>query len=312
MRFSTYISRGKGSAIKGLVFVFCVTTVSMNAQQEWGYTQYVFNLYDINAAYAGNHNSGSFGLRHRSQWIGFEGAPVTQALSFHAPLCNEKLGAGIKLLNESIGARNRQVVKASVAFKLALGESKLSFGFAGGMQRQGINRSKLTAAEQEDAQFVNLPSSVATPVIDASIFFNSKTVYFGIESNNINRGKFIKRENSFSRLYYNVSLVGGYLKKIRENSMLQFSALLKFSEPAELQVDGNILYLINNKYWLGAGYRWEYGPHAMAAINFTEHFRLGLSFDIATNQMRASNDGSAEIFLGYNLKNRSGKSIRYF
>lgn len=296
-----------------LVFLLIVSAApKAGAQQEWGYTQYLFNLYDINSAYAGNHNSGSFALRHRSQWIGFEGAPVTQQFSFHAPVFHEKVGVGIKILNESIGARNQQMIKGSVAYKVRLHEATLSMGIAGGILRQGIDRTKLTAADAADVQLMNMNGPVVTPVIDASIFFNTKKFYLGVESARLNRSAYHYTDQSLARLYYNLSIVGGFMKTVKQTDMLQLSTLIKLSENNLWQAEVDLLYLKNNKYWFGGGYRFLSGINILACLNLTEHLRLGASFDIATNEIRSANNGSAEVFIGYNLKNRSGKSIRYF
>ncbi len=283
-----------------------------DAQQEWGYTQYLFNLYDINQAYAGNHRSTSFSLRHRSQWLGMEGAPVTQQFSFHAPLMNEKIGIGLRVMNESIGARKQQSVSGSCAYKIHFGEKTLSVGMTGGMIRQAIDRPKLSAADQLDVQLQNISAAVLIPVVDASVFFNTKTFYTGLQSCRINRTLYNSDKGSLARLYYNLNLVAGYMKKIGSDNLVQLSTLVKYSEGKLWQAEWNLLYLMRNKIWFGGGYRLNSGCNLLGSINITTHFRMGFSYDFPISALRKTNDGSAEIFLGYNLKNRSGKSIRYF
>lgn len=62
----------------------------MRAQQDFLKSQYMFNLFSINPAYAGSRDVMEVSLSHRSQWVGFEGAPQTQVLSVHAPLTKRK------------------------------------------------------------------------------------------------------------------------------------------------------------------------------------------------------------------------------
>jgi len=197
-----------------IVLSICVLSFKIEAQQEWGYTQYLFNLYDINSAYAGNHGAGSFGhgagsfgVRYRSQWIGMAGAPETQYISFHSPLAGEKAGLGVKVLNENIGARSLTSAKVSGAYKLRFNQAALSFGLAGGVMRQGVDVNSIKAYDQNDVQLQNLPDQTLTPTIDASVFFNTNRFYAGIESGNINRSKTSAIEHSLSRLYYNISTV---------------------------------------------------------------------------------------------------------
>jgi len=64
--------------------------------------QYLNNGLIINPAYAGSRDVLSGTLMHRSQWIGFEGAPVSQILAIHSPLKNDKIGLGLMIDNFSI------------------------------------------------------------------------------------------------------------------------------------------------------------------------------------------------------------------
>ena len=41
-------------------------------------SQYLFNGLVINPAYAGSRDALTGNLTHRQQWVGFEGAPITQ------------------------------------------------------------------------------------------------------------------------------------------------------------------------------------------------------------------------------------------
>jgi len=295
-----------------MVVMISMSALNISAQQEWNYSQYLFNLYDINSAYAGNHNTMSFALRHRSQWIGLEGSPSTQQFSLHTPMMNGKLGVGLKMNMDQIGARTQQSGRLSVAYRLKLASGTLSMGVAGGVIRQSIDRNKLHSADEQDVVLQGLNSPAITPVADFSVFYSTKKFYAGVDCGRINRSPFGFSENSIARLYYNASLVAGYMKRVGDDNMIQLSGLYKYSEGKLWQAELNLLYLYRNKAWFGAGYRLQCCFQVFACANISEHFRLGLSYDLADGEMRSSNDGSAEIFLGYTLKNRSGKSVRYF
>jgi len=306
------------SGAKRVVYCFvttgslCVLSFNLDAQQEWGYTQYLFNLYDINSAYAGNHGAGSFGVRYRSQWIGMVGAPETQYISFHSPLAGEKAGLGVKVLNENIGARSLTSAKVSGAYKVRFNQATLSFGLAGGIIRQGVDATSIKAFDQNDVQLQNLPAQTLTPTIDASVFFNTNRFYAGIESGNINRSKTSATEHSLSRLYYSVTTVCGYIHPLKHGSKVQLSGLMRLTENNLWQAELNALYLVKSRLWFGGGYRFDSNAQVMACVSFSEQLRIGLSYDVSTTAIRKLNDGSAEVFLGFNFKNKSGKSIRYF
>ncbi len=293
-----------------LVLMLC--TASLQAQQEWGYTQYLFNLYDINSAYAGNHGAGSFGVRYRSQWIGMAGAPETQYLSFHTPMFRQHVGAGFKVVNENIGMRNLMTAKASAAYKIKFESGVLSLGIGGGLIRQSMDISAVKAFDQQDAQLQNFSERTLTPVIDAAVFFNTKRFYAGVESGRINRSRIMQSENSLARLYYNLNVLGGYMLPVGNGNVLQISGLVRIAENELWQAEANLLYLVKNRLWFGGGYSLGNNAHVMGCFNFTEQLRIGVSYDISTTAIRKFNDGSAEVFLGFNFKSKSGKSIRYF
>ena len=55
------------------------------------YSQYWVNGLAINPAYTGSQECFSNIILTRNQWVGFDGAPVTQTLSSHAPFKDEKM-----------------------------------------------------------------------------------------------------------------------------------------------------------------------------------------------------------------------------
>jgi hypothetical protein len=48
--------------------------------------QYMYNTININPAYAGSRGAFSIFALHRTQWVGLDGAPVTNAVSVNTPL----------------------------------------------------------------------------------------------------------------------------------------------------------------------------------------------------------------------------------
>jgi type IX secretion system PorP/SprF family membrane protein len=295
-----------------LLFLFGIFGIELHAQQEWGYTQYIFNLYDINNAYAGNHSASSFAMRYRSQWNSIEGRPISQTLSWHAPILGERAGAGVRLLHEEIGARRQIMGKISGAYKFQLGEKgKISAGLAFGFIRQDFNLSKLTTHDGQDPILLSGLNTRTTPLVDVAVMYYTNRAYVGIESSRINRSAYKFNDQSLARLYYNINLVAGIMKKLDEDDMFQLSTLMKVSEGKLWQAEVNFLYLKNNKFWLGVGYRWKSNYNILACIHLSPHLRFGMSFEmLSSNLIRGQR--STEFFLGYNMGNKSGKSIRYF
>src|SRR5659263_223295 len=89
--------------IKLTVLVLMVLSSVSYAQQDAQYTQYMYNTIVVNPAYAGSRESMSIFALHRAQWVGFDGAPVTNTFSIHTPIKDTHLGLGLSIVNDRIG-----------------------------------------------------------------------------------------------------------------------------------------------------------------------------------------------------------------
>jgi type IX secretion system PorP/SprF family membrane protein len=86
-----------------LTILIFLSRISLFAQQDIMVSQYMFNGLLLNPAYAGSHKYFSSSLLHRTQWVGFDGAPKTSILALDGPVNNEKMGIGFIISNDRIG-----------------------------------------------------------------------------------------------------------------------------------------------------------------------------------------------------------------
>ena len=95
-------------------FVLMLTGIVSYAQQDAQFTQYMYNTININPAYAGSRGFMSLFALHRTQWVGLDGAPVTNSFSINTPIGNSKMGVGISFLNDRIGPTNENEISADI------------------------------------------------------------------------------------------------------------------------------------------------------------------------------------------------------
>jgi len=296
-------------------FLLCTWILGVrvaHAQQEWSYTQYQFNLYDANSAYAGNHQTLSLGIRHRSQWIGMEGAPITDQVSIHAPLAGNRLGVGMRVVSDRIGARKQQLMKSSAAYKLETMRGQISIALTVGVLRSGIDRTDLTPHDLNDAQLMQLGPAQVTPVFGAAVFYSTKRVFVGAESGSLNRPAISHAEGSLARLYSHANVVAGFMQPVGESDVLEVSTQAKWSEGSRLQTEVNLQYLYHDKFRLGAGYRFGSAWQMLFSWMVNDQFRIGMSYDNTLGRLMNCNQSSAELFLGYTLHKRTAGAVRYF
>jgi type IX secretion system PorP/SprF family membrane protein len=302
---ATYIQNDHGRLHCLLAMVFCLLSFSAISQQQWQFSQYQFNLYDFNAAYAGAYNETSLGMRYRQMWSGFDGAPRSLHFSAHTPF-DQSLSGGVKVLSEEIGAHERLIIKASGAYAFKTSRGRLAFALGGGVVQSTFLNEKLILRQNNDPFNYGTASS-SHVAFDASVLYTQNNLYAGLQVDNTNAGG----SNNLAKHYTGAA---GYVFKIGEEHALRPSVLGRYTEGAPFQGEAHVAFMWKNLLWLGAGYRFDYGFVATTELKITPNLRLGYSLDLATNDLQTFQNGSHELFLGFNFKLKSQKtpSIRFF
>ncbi|HHM21542.1 MAG TPA: type IX secretion system membrane protein PorP/SprF, partial [Bacteroidetes bacterium] len=150
------------------------------AQQGVQYTQFMFNKLGFNPAYAGSHEVPCLSVIHRSQWVGFEGAPVSQALNFHAPLFARKVGMGLSVQHDKIGPTDSYWLNLSYAYRMQLGESALSFGLQGTMRSYQVDFSETDAVVANDPAVMEGSARKMLPNFGVGIYYLGPRFFAGL------------------------------------------------------------------------------------------------------------------------------------
>ena len=299
------------------IIITCVFLVAsfwgLMAQQDAQYTQYMYNTIAINSAYAGSRGVMSISALHRSQWVGLDGAPTTQTLNIHTPV-SERVGLGLSIVNDEIGNGTNQDTYFDAAFSYTVPVSetaKLSFGVKAGGHLLNIDFNRLQ-------NFDPSTSSAGQPNIDkkfspnfgAGVYYHTEKFYAGLSVPNFLRTEhFDGSGNSSSFLAeerMNWYLISGYVFDINPSLKLKPAILFKAVEGAPLQADLSATVLLNDKFSLGAAYRWDAALSALVGFRINEKLMLGLAYDREITELgnTAFNDGSFEIFLRFELLTR--------
>ena len=76
-----------------LLVLIIAINFNASAQQDAMYTHYMFNTLGVNPAYAGSRDALTVTALHRSQWVGFNGAPTTHCLLYTSPSPRDQRGS---------------------------------------------------------------------------------------------------------------------------------------------------------------------------------------------------------------------------
>ena len=288
------------------------------AQQDPQYTHYMYNTTVINPAYAGSRGAMSvFGL-HRSQWVGLEGAPTTNALSVHTPIQNTKLGLGVSVLNDRLGVTEENTINVDVSYTVDLNHrgSKLSFGIKGSANLLNVEYSRLNIYNPNDPLMVENIANEFSPNIGAGVYWHNERSYLGLSVPNFLENKRFKTESVYSSMNQrqHFYLMGGHVFELSPILKFKPAFLVKAVEGAPLQADVTANFLIHNKLTLGAAYRWDAAWSALAGFQITDVLFIGYSYDAETTKLARYNSGSHEVFLRFELFNRYRRvnSPRFF
>ncbi|MEN9908265.1 MAG: hypothetical protein RLZZ540_1414 [Bacteroidota bacterium] len=299
-----------------IVILLMLVMVSGFAQQDSQFTHYMYNTININPAYAGNRGVTSiFGL-HRSQWVGLDGAPTTNAFSINAPLQNSRVGIGLSFVNDKIGASDQNNIAVDVSYTIPTSEEyDLSFGIKASADLLNVDYTKLDRYNLNNPRFQNNIDNQFSPNIGAGVYYHSDKLYVGFSVPNFFAIKHFDDNASAAvedRLHY--YLMGGYVFDVSPTVKIKPSILTKMVSGAPLQVDLSANVLLQDKFTLGLSYRWSAAATAMAGIQVTDGLLVGYSYDFDTTSLENYNSGSHEIFLRFELFNIQKRIItpRFF
>ncbi|MBP8156893.1 MAG: type IX secretion system membrane protein PorP/SprF [Flavobacterium sp.] len=300
---------------KILIFALMLTCYTGFAQQDAQYTQYMYNTINVNPAYAGSRGVMSiFGL-HRTQWVGLDGAPTTNAFSINTPLNDSNLGLGVSFVNDKIGPTNDNTISADLSYSIQTSEEyKLSFGIKASGNLFNLDVNRLNPADANDPNLQNFDNEFS-PNFGAGIYLHSDKLYFGLSVPNfLQDSKYNDNEVAVFQERMNFYAIGGYVFDISPSVKFKPAFLTKLVTGSPLQVDASANFLFFDKLMLGAAYRWDAAVSALAGFQVTDGLFIGYSYDRETTQLRNYNSGSHEIFLRFELFNKVSKLVspRFF
>jgi type IX secretion system PorP/SprF family membrane protein len=289
-----------------VLLFFCNTFF---AQQDAQYNLYQFNQMVINPAYAGARDGLAAIAMTRQQWVGFDGAPKTYALSVHSPIAKKNIGVGLTIVNDVMGARNVFAAYGNASYILKIDKkTKLSFGMNAGYNRYQFAFGKITFKEGEavPTQFLSNFNRGALD-INAGFYLRSKKYFVGVSATHLNTPKVYNytatsatTANTFTyRINVHFFITAGYSHILNKNVIFAPTILIK-EVKNNFGADLNLNFFLYKKFWVGAFYRNAYGPGFLFQYYIDNHLRVGYSYDTGISDANKLG-GSHEVLFGFDL-----------
>jgi type IX secretion system PorP/SprF family membrane protein len=290
-----------------VLFALLFTGVVSYSQQDAQFTQYMYNTININPAYAGSRGALSVFALHRTQWVGLDGAPVTNAVSVNTPFNNSRLGLGVSIINDKIGPTDENTISADLSYTIPTSETvKISFGIKATANLFNLDVSRLNPVDS-DPSLQNFNNKFS-PNIGAGVYLHSDKAYVGLSIPNfIESNRYDDNEVAIFKEKINYYLIAGYILDINNAIKFKPALMTKMIKGAPLQVDVSGNFMFYEKFVLGVAYRWSAAVTAMAGFQISDAIYVGYAYDFETTRLNNYNSGSHEIFLRYELFRNNNK-----
>lgn len=292
-----------------------LSTLTGQAQQVPMYTHYMYNTLVINPAYAGSRDALTVTALHRSQWVGFKGAPLTQTLTVHGPVANRNIGLGLSAMNDKLGPVNTTVFAGQFSYRLKLNElSKLSFGVSAGMSILQARLSDVQLDNPNDPIFQSNTKNGVTPVLGFGMYYSRERFYVGVSTPNLIESRYTTTltdgSESEAREMRHYFLIAGTVVKLAKNVDFKPTTLVKFVPAAPVQVDLTASLIFMDRLLLGVMARSGDAIGALIGFNITQQLHIGYSYDWSYGLRTPTyNSGSHEVVLRYDFLSFGGKQI---
>jgi type IX secretion system PorP/SprF family membrane protein len=287
-----------------LLIILLLSTSVIYAQYGPTFTQYTFNEAFINPAYTGSQDALAVNASYRNQWVGVEGAPVTETFVAHAPIFHKTIGIGVTAYNEHAGILKTTAASLNLSYRIIMNRSTLSFGLSGGIQnfREDLTKVKTAQEYQVDNQFLNT-TRVVSPNFGFGVYYYTRKFYAGISVPRMmqvglsdDSTKVVNRVNQKDFTYYTAI---GYVFDHNEDVIWKPYIMTKLIQGAPLQTDFSLTALLKKVFWVGASYRTDKTISGIVGFQFNPQFKLTYSYDYTLSDLRKYNSGSHEIQLSY-------------
>jgi type IX secretion system PorP/SprF family membrane protein len=292
----SYITKNRISILKQIVAIvtFCFGVFSYG-QQDAQYTQYMYNTVSVNPGYAGSRGHISIAALHRSQWVGL----------------------GFSIVNDEIGPTSETNFDIDFSYTIYTStEGRLSFGLKASANLLDIKFSELNQYSTDPTLQQDIDNRLS-PNIGAGVYYHTNKFYLGLSVPRFLETSHFQETNlSTAKEQMNLYLISGYVWDLNDFVKFKPTILTKVVLGAPVQLDVSANFMLNDKFIIGAGYRWDAAISAMAGFNISNKFLIGIAYDKETTELgnAAFNDGSFEVIFRYDFISTKNnlKSPRFF
>lgn len=304
-------------------FILILSASIVSAQQEGQVTQFMFNKLVYNPAYAGSVASPQLTGMYRQQWIGLDGAPTTQSLSYNQASLDGRVGFGGTVSRFAVGISQFISVDPTYAYRIVTGRGELAIGAQMSIRQfsQNWTDSRIRPTQSFDPALQNTDINKLVFDFGAGVYYNAQNWYAGFALPRLAQPNIDFANDSssvFSKAVLHGNAMAGYQFGDPEGVMIMPQFIVKYAKNAPISADINLSFLFNSKFFTGVTYRTGNGVSArggesagfFAGVQATKNAMLCLSYDLGITALRGYNNGTIEAVLRWSFRPPDDAAIK--
>ena len=278
--------------------------------------QYITNMNTLNPAYVGMWDRSGLMISTRTNWVGINGAPLNQQLSYFTSIKDQRSGIGLNIQRTNIGREKRLFFTGDYSYQIRLDMyNYIRFGMRAGIVNYDNNLLdyQLYPDRIPDTEFISDIQMYFMTVFGVGAVYFNENLFISFSVPQVINNTFKVNRSHYSSIYeFNTAyLAGGYVFKLVNNIQLRANLLAVATIGRPLYFDAAaVLYLPVNLQF-GFNIRTNGSTCLSAQYTFRNNLRIGFAADYAIIQdIRKYQFGSYEIVIGYEFNQNKRKSVK--
>ena len=296
-----------------IIFFFAVSQKRAKGQEYPWSLQYVTNMQTINPAYVGMWDQAGLMVSTRINWVGFSKSPLSQQLSYHSPVRDQKSGWGLNIRNMNIGREKQLFITLDYSYQY------LRFGMRGGIVSFDNNMTdyQLYPDRIPDMEFTSDVRMFVMSIFGLGGVFYNENYHISLSVPQVINNTFNANRSFYTstREFKTAYLSGGYVFKLNKSVRLRPNLLFVGTLGKPVFFDASAVLYLPNNLQMGLGGR-SNGEVCFSAQYVLNHgLRIGYAADYALSQdIRKSQMGTYEFVVGYdfNIYRKKNPKPYYF
>ena len=274
------------------------------AQYDVNFAHYFDMEPSFNAAAVGKESKLNINVAYALDFAGFKHNPQTAYAAADIPFYALKAyhGAGLRFMNDKIGAFTHQQLQLQYALRFKLFGGRLATGVQVGILDESLDGSKINLEDSSDPAFSSGQVTGNSVDVGFGLYYDHGPWYAGLSGQHLTAPTIDLGETNELKIDPVLYLTGGYNIKLRNPFLtIKSSALVRTDLTAyRADVTARLVYTHDKKMmYAGVGYSPTNSVTALIGGSF-HGIVVGYSYEMYTSSINVSN-GSHEFFVGYQM-----------